>query len=211
MILVIAALFCLASVPLAGGRLAALAELRIRATWTIVLALGVQVVVVSVAPGGSHAFHAGVHLASYVLAAAFVWANRRVPGMLLVALGGALNLAAISANGGVMPAWPTALRIAGLRPTGGYENSAAVAHPRLQALGDVIPVPGPWPIGNVLSVGDLILFAGTLLLLHRTCRPGRAAGSTAARTPRGSDAAAAAPRPGLAAAGDHPSTLSHAR
>lgn len=170
MILVIAALLCLVSVPLAGGQLAALAELRIRATWTIMLGLGLQVLVVTVLPGGSPGVHAAAHLASYVLAAAFVWANRRVPGMLLVALGGAMNLAAISANGGVMPAWPPALRIAGLHAGDGYENSAAVADPRLQVLGDVIPVPGVWPIANVLSVGDLVLFAGTLVLLHRVCR-----------------------------------------
>jgi hypothetical protein len=30
-------------------------------------------------------------------------------------------------------------------------------------------VPGPWPIGNVLSVGDLIIFVGALIMLHHTC------------------------------------------
>jgi hypothetical protein len=33
----------------------------------------------------------------------------------------------------------------------------------------VIPVPGPWPIGNVLSVGDLIIFLGALVVLHVAC------------------------------------------
>lgn len=170
MILVIAAAACLLSVPLTGGRLGALAALHIRAAWMIFAAVALQVLIVSVASGGSHGLHSAVHLLSYALAAGFVWSNREVPGMLLVALGGALNLAAISANGGVMPAWPTALELAGLEPDEGYSNSAAVSNAKLQALGDVIPIPGPWPIGNVLSVGDVILFAGVIVLLHRTCR-----------------------------------------
>lgn len=175
MILVIAALACVASVPLAGGRLAALAELRLRAAWAVLTAVGLQVGIVTLFPGGSPALHSVVHVATYALAAVFVWANRRVPGMVVVALGGAANLAAISANGGVMPAWPTALRIAGLQQGAGYHNSTAVSGARLQFLGDVIPLPGPWPIGNVLSVGDLLIFAGLLVLLHRSCRTPRPA------------------------------------
>ncbi len=77
---------------------------------------------------------------------------------------------AISVNGGVMPAAQTALRIAGIDTSGGFANSAAVEHPRLLFLGDVIPIPGPWPIGNVLSPGDLLIVVGALILLHTTCR-----------------------------------------
>ena len=41
-------------------------------------------------------------------------------------------------------------------------------------LGDLIPVPGPLP--NVLSIGDCIIFAGMLVLLHRACHtPARGA------------------------------------
>ena len=28
---------------------------------------------------------------------------------------------------------------------------------------------GPWPIGNVLSIGDLLIFAGAFILLHHAC------------------------------------------
>jgi hypothetical protein len=89
--------------------------------------------------------------------------------MPVLALGAALNILAIVSNGGVMPASASALRIAGIEVTDGFANSAAVTHPHLLWLGDVIPVPGPWPIGNVLSVGDLLIFAGALYLLHRAC------------------------------------------
>lgn len=50
----------------------------------------------------------------------------------------------------------------------GFRNSMPVAHPVLLWLGDVIPWPGPMP--NVLSIGDVVIFAGMIVLLQRTCR-----------------------------------------
>ncbi|MGZ6640622.1 MAG: DUF5317 family protein [Solirubrobacteraceae bacterium] len=172
MILVAAALACVLSVPLTGGRLGRLAELRIRWAWAAVAALGLQVAITTLAPGGSPALHVLLHVASYVLAGAFIVVNRRIGGLPTLALGAALNAAAIAANGGVMPASARAMRTAGLAPGEGFANSAAVAHPHLLVLGDVIPVPGPWPLGNVLSAGDLVVLAGLLLVLHRACRGG---------------------------------------
>jgi Family of unknown function (DUF5317) len=168
MLLVIAAVLCVVSVPLFGGRLARLAELDLRATWAALLAAALQVWITQ-APDGSHALHVFLHFASYAFVSWFLIANRRLVGMPLLALGAALNVLAISVNGGTMPASVSAARIAGIDSADGFANSAAVAHPHLLWLGDVIPVPGPWPIGNVLSVGDLLIFAGALYLLHRTC------------------------------------------
>jgi hypothetical protein len=165
MLLIVLALVCVATVPLRGRSLAGLLELELRGRWLGGAALALQVGVTTLFPSGDHALHAALHLASYGLAAAFVAVNRHVPGILLMASGGALNLAAIAANGGTMPAWPAAVRAAGLELGPGYANSAPLAHPHLAALGDVIPVPGPLP--NVLSAGDLLIYAGLLVLLHR--------------------------------------------
>ena len=169
MLLVITALALVASVPLAGGRLSRLTDIRLRSLWTVFGSVVIQVGIITVAPGGSHALHVVLHLLSYVLAAWFVVANRHVTGTVVLAFGAALNVLAISVNGGVMPASAAAMRIAGLHPSAAFNNSAPVLHPHLAFLGDVIPVPGPWPIGNVLSVGDLIIFAGALVILHRAC------------------------------------------
>src|SRR3954464_7247979 len=88
----------LATVPLARGRLGALADLRFRAPWLALLGIGAQILVISVVPQGSTWRHHAVHLLSYVLIAGFVWANRRVPYLWLAAIGGGLNLVAIAAN-----------------------------------------------------------------------------------------------------------------
>lgn len=167
MILVLLAGLCLASVPLTGGSVRRLGDLRLRLTWTAPVALALQVVIVTIAPDGHRSLHIAIHIASYALIAAFLCANLRLPGMKLVGLGAGANTLAIASNGGVMPAAAAALRIAHLSEHGGFQNSAPVLHPTLLWLGDVIPVPGPLP--NVLSVGDCLIFLGTLVLLHRTC------------------------------------------
>jgi hypothetical protein len=168
MLLVITALALVASVPLAGGRLGALAEIRPRAVWAVLLAAGIQVAITQMA-GGSHELHVVLHVLSYVLDGYFLFANRRLTGVPLVAVGAALNVLAIASNGGVMPANATALKISGIASRPGFDNSAVLAHPHLALLGDIIPVPGPWPIGNVLSIGDLIIFIGALVVLHVSC------------------------------------------
>jgi hypothetical protein len=127
------------------------------------------VAVTSLWRDADYALNLGLHAASYGLVIWFLVANRKLFGMPLLALGVSFNTLAIAVNGGVMPATRSALKIAGIDTSGGYSNSAAVSHAKLQLLGDVIPVPGPWPIGNVLSVGDLLIFAGALLLLHTAC------------------------------------------
>ena len=157
------------AVPLAGGRLGALVELRLRHIWAIYAALGLAVLGVGV-PGLPDGLRSLLLVAAYPVGAVFLLANRRVPGMALVGLGAALNLLAIAANGGVMPASAEALAAAGL-PVGapGFESSAALADPRLAFLGDVFAVPAAWPLSNVFSVGDVCIGAGLAWGVHRVC------------------------------------------
>jgi hypothetical protein len=168
-----------ASVPLTGGRLGALADLRLRGVWAIAAALAIQILIITVLPGGDPTLHKVIHLSTYLMAAAFAWLNRRVPGVALAALGGALNFAAIAANGGVMPASAWALRVAGFADdVHHFVNSGHVAHARLQLLGDVFALPASWPVHNVFSVGDVLLVLGVLIGLHvlGASRPARRLG-----------------------------------
>jgi len=157
------------AVPLAGGRLGALVELHLRRVWAIYAALGLAVLGVGL-PGLPDGLRSLLLVAAYPVGAVFLLANRRVPGMALVALGAALNLLAITANGGVMPASAEALAAAGLPVAEpGFENSAALADPRLAFLGDVFAIPASWPLSNVFSVGDVCIGAGLAWGLHRIC------------------------------------------
>src|SRR4051794_8291606 len=114
MLLVAFAGLAVLSVLVARGRLSALADVPLRASGLVVAALGVQVLIVSVLPGAVENAGAPIHLGTYGLLAAFIWLNRRIPGMVVLAIGAALNAVAIAGNGGIMPASPSALAAAGM-------------------------------------------------------------------------------------------------
>src|ERR1700704_5376777 len=103
MLLVFAGIALVASVPLLGGHLSRLVDVRLKATWAVLLSAAIQVGISAVARGGSHTVHVALHFSSYVLVAWFLIANRRIAGMPLVALGGCLNPLAISLHRGVLP------------------------------------------------------------------------------------------------------------
>ena len=167
MLIGFAFLLCLVTVPVAGGRLGALALVRMRAKWLLAAGLGLQVLIISIVPEGSQRVHAAVHLGSYALVACFVAANLSVPYLWLIALGGALNAIAISFNGGVMPADAGALAAAGIASDPhAFSNSIAVPDPQLSFLGDVLWLPASWPVNNVFSIGDCLILLGAFLALH---------------------------------------------
>ena len=162
---------CIASVPLAGGRLRMLTDLRFRGSWFLVAALAVQMTIVYVIPGANPTLLSGAHIASYLLGGSFVVINRRIPGLLAIGGGGALNFLVITINGGIMPATHAALSQAGLSESEGqFASSTALAHPKLSFLGDVFAVPASWPVHNVFSVGDICIVVGATVLLHKVCR-----------------------------------------
>src|SRR3954452_6239101 len=93
-----------ATVPLAGGRVGALAELRFRAKGLLVGAIVAQILIVSIFPDGSATVHNTVHIATYVVVAVFVVANRRIPWVWLVAPRGALDFTPVAPHSGGLPA-----------------------------------------------------------------------------------------------------------
>src|ERR687890_2688845 len=170
MILGIAYLLCLLSVPLARGRLSALADVQLRRSWLAGAAIAIQIGIVSLFPGDLGPLGEPLHILSYLLLGAFAWFNRRITGLPVVALGGLSNFICITVNGGVMPADPDALKAIGRTPASDeFINSTALEHPKLAFLGDIIPTPASWPVTNVYSVGDLLILAGAFVLLHAAC------------------------------------------
>ncbi len=170
MFLIAVVVLAAVTVPLFGGRLGALVEVRLRHVWAIFAALGLEIAALEL-PGLPDWLRAALLVVAYPVGAVFLAANWRVPGVPLIALGAACNLVAIAANGGVMPASPTALARAGLPVDApGFHNSASLADPRLAFLGDVFFIPASWPLSNVFSVGDVLIALGIVWALHRICR-----------------------------------------
>jgi lipoprotein signal peptidase len=113
-----------------------------------------------------------IYVASTAAVLLAVLRNLRVAGMLLIAVGAICNLAAIVANGGVMPTTAAALQSAGLSPTDGFSNSAVLEDPALAPLTDIFALPSWVPFHNVFSVGDVLIAAGIVVVIAMGMRRG---------------------------------------
>jgi Family of unknown function (DUF5317) len=70
----------------------------------------------------------------------------------------------VVANAGHMPALPQALSDAGIHSRL-HNNSVALTHPHLGWLVDRWATPAWIPLGNVYSVGDVVLALGAVVLV----------------------------------------------
>jgi Family of unknown function (DUF5317)/Major Facilitator Superfamily len=170
-----------------GANLGRLWLVRLRASWIVFVALGIQLLLFTPA---STAFRlplseSNAHLVTYGALLAFVAANIRQPGFALAAAGCAINTLVIAVNGGRMPvslaSWTASGKPASeLTQHGAYNNVVLARGAHLSWLGDVFALPRAVPFANALSIGDLLLVIGVLTFVFRASLPARE--TTAART-----------------------------
>jgi hypothetical protein len=157
----------------AGGRVAALAGIHIR-WWALALAgLAFQLLlfgpILSDRVGDAGPL---LYVASSALVFLAMLRNLDLPGFPLLALGAALNMLVIVANGGFMPsasgAWELLNGASGL-PVTTFTNSTLIhAGTTLPFLGDVFALPRPIPLANVFSVGDVLIGLGAAWCVIRS-------------------------------------------
>lgn len=184
-------MFILYAIPLGivigyllGGRLDRLGEVRFHWAPLAIVGLLAQIVLFAepvasaVGPWGPP-----IYVASTAAVLVAVIRNWRVPGLVIVALGAASNIAAIVANGGVMPASPEA--VSALDPVGGegFSNSVVMADPALRPLTDLFALPAWLPFANVFSIGDVLIGVGLVVVIAAGMR--RAPASAAPEPPTG--------------------------
>lgn len=150
-----------------GGSLDRLAATQFRLPWLVLLGLGVQIGFDLWSPEwADEGAGLAVLLGSNLLIAIFLAANFRLPGVLLAAIGMALNVIVIAANG-AMPVSTLALEKAGFE---GEVGDLGSKHELLDAgtkvpwLADVIPVPYARAI---ISLGDVVLGMGIARLVYK--------------------------------------------
>jgi hypothetical protein len=140
---------------------------RVNAHWWGVALAGLLLQGVSLT-GGVPAWMGSVALlGSYGLLIAFALVNRRLPAVWLVIAGLLLNALVIAINDG-MPVRAGALETAGsgaegLLGAGTGKHHLMGPEDTLTPLADVIGIPAP--IGAVISIGDVLLYAGIAILV----------------------------------------------
>lgn len=157
----------------AGGRVSALADIHIR-WWALALGgLAFQLLLF----GPILADRVGdagplLYVASSALVFLAMLRNLDLPGFPMLALGAALNMLVIVANGGFMPSAPHAWELlngVALVPTTAFSNSSLIhAGTALPLLGDVFALPRPIPLANVFSIGDVLIGLGAAWCVIRS-------------------------------------------
>jgi hypothetical protein len=182
MLLLAALLIGLVAGIVTGGKLGNLANLSFRWPWLVVAALVVREATI-VSPLSR------IEGVQYVYAAALtaliawtIWHVRRLRGAWLVAVGAALNLIVVMANGARMPVAPV---LAGSLVQRGHAGQYVVmgSGTNLNWLSDWIGVPGP--LGGAYSPGDVAVALGIAFVAFFATRQGTAAATKLDENPRG--------------------------
>jgi len=150
-----------------GGSVKNLLAARLRWPGLVIVAVALQLSGMLI-PRSLSIIAFGLVVASYIVVFAFAGLNWRLPGMAFVAVGAAMNYTVILLNRGMPISAAAAARV-------GYGGAKAqelvirgkhfinsTGHARLSPLGDVIPL---WRQPTVASVGDLIIWAGLVLVV----------------------------------------------
>ncbi len=161
MLVLVLCILALVSPLLFGGKLSRLAYVRFKAWWILVVALLAQILIIEIFPEADRTLLEAVHMATYVAAGVFVAINWRIPGLIIIAAGGAMNGITIALNGGQLPASKSALQMAGIDlAKGEFVNSGVLKDPVLPLFGDIFVWPDPLPFANVFSFGDALIVIG---------------------------------------------------
>jgi Family of unknown function (DUF5317) len=164
---------------LTGGRLRGFERVHLRWWPLALIGLAMQVAPVPDLGGdGEDVLSLSLLIGSYVPLTAFAVANLRQPGFWLVTAGLAMNLLVISVNAG-MPVTREAVVASGQEgllsilkeDRGSKHHLADRDEDVLLFLADVIPLAGPFQ--QVVSAGDLVLYAGVGWFVFATMRAGR--------------------------------------
>lgn len=156
---------------LSGGRPEGLSRLQFRLGWLVMAGLAVQVVLFAdQVTAWIGDLGPPIYVGSTLAVTVAVFANHRIPGMVMVGAGAACNLAAIVANGGYMPASVEAMAALDKLPKSVYSNSAVVAQPALPWLTDVFALPAWLPFANVFSLGDVLIAVGAAIVVVAAMR-----------------------------------------
>src|SRR6187200_2126668 len=154
---------------IAGGHITNLAYIRLRRMGLIFAAVFLRFGTETLLNAGfppAELLRLPLLAGSFALLLLALWPNRSYPGISLAFIGILANAVVIVVNGGYMPIWEPALRLAGLEGADIGALHYVLPTPldanfllHLGPFADVIPIPFPL-IQNVASIGDAFLTLG---------------------------------------------------
>lgn len=118
-------------------------------------------------------YYTYANIVIYVIMMVLICLNIQYKGMVIILIGSFLNFVAILLNGGKMPVSQNALVNASMmHQLGLFKHNLLLTHTlitdktRLFILSDIIPIPKPYPINKVISIGDIIIDIGIFVIVY---------------------------------------------
>ncbi|MBU5293892.1 DUF5317 domain-containing protein [Anaerosalibacter bizertensis] len=115
-----------------------------------------------------------IHIIVYILLIIGLILNLKNKGILFVFIGSLFNFTAIILNGGKMPVSLEGLKYSSLlKQMDMLKNGKILTHKisteaiRVYFLTDIIPIPNPYPLPKVISVGDIFVALGVFFIIQK--------------------------------------------
>jgi hypothetical protein len=157
-----------------GGSLRSFADIRLKFGWVFPVLLAFEVLIFlfenSIAWVGEWSNY--LIIIVYLIGLGFLWMNRHQQGFLLIFIGVLLNFLVIAFNVGRMPVSLDAALIVDpeykeILQAGLYAKHQVLTDGTVfRFLGDIIPLPNPYPLKKVMSLGDVVMNIGVFIFIQ---------------------------------------------
>ncbi|MDF2546602.1 MAG: hypothetical protein K0R93_1500 [Anaerosolibacter sp.] len=157
-----------------GGKFSNLGDMQINGWTILILALLLQLTpIISEDFPFFAKYQPHIYATSIILTMICICMNLRKKGMWAFFVGILLNLIVIAFNGFQMPISFSALKLAGLDSMVNAIQSGDMMHFRslegaaqgIKMLAKFIPIPKPYPLPKVISIGDIFITLGLILFI----------------------------------------------
>lgn len=157
-----------------GGKVANLGNLPVKGLWAILFLGLLELYIKNTQTADRLLVNKTLIMSFYCIIFLLLVINRKIAGVNFLLAGLALNFLVMAANGGRMPVSEWAVNAAGLAEylPELYAGTASrhfllTESTNLKCLADIIPLPPPYPLAKVLSLGDVILFIGIIKIVAK--------------------------------------------
>lgn len=165
---------------LKGGKINKLEDLYLRGWYILVLSFSLEIIsllIVTRTDGDlaklleRNFFQ--IHIFIYLLLLIGLWMNLGEKGLKITFLGAILNFLPLIFNRGKMPVSVKALKNADLyNQLNLLSDNRIITHTLIRdntllgILGDIIPIPKPYPFPKIISIGDVLISIGLFILIY---------------------------------------------
>ncbi len=159
-----------------GGTLRRFGGISLKTMWIFVLAFILQILLVLLGVNGTSIilnYIRPIYIVSYLLLFIGIVLNIKYRELIVILIGGLLNLFVFISNSGKIPVTVEGLRLAGLDNIANFVQAGKMSlyiplseGVKYGFLGQIITIGQPYPYPQVLSIGDVIIALGLFVFIQ---------------------------------------------